>query len=44
VRAVPRALDALEQALALDAPICVTGSILLIGAVRDVLRRRAILR
>jgi dihydrofolate synthase/folylpolyglutamate synthase len=44
VRAVPGPIEAVEQALSLGPPLCVTGSILLIGAVRDALRARAILR
>jgi dihydrofolate synthase/folylpolyglutamate synthase len=44
VRAEPRPVVALEQALALGGPVCVTGSILLVGAVRGALEHRAILR
>jgi dihydrofolate synthase / folylpolyglutamate synthase len=44
VRAEPDPTAAVEQALSLTSSVCVTGSIFLIGAVRDRLRRRAILR
>lgn len=44
VRAEPDALCAVEQALTRGDTVCVAGSIFLAGAVRDGLRRRAILR
>jgi dihydrofolate synthase/folylpolyglutamate synthase len=44
VRVEPDPAAAVEQALANARSVCVTGSIFLIGAVRDRLRRRAILR
>ena len=44
VRAEPRPPDAVEQALSSGGTVCVAGSIFVIGAVRDGLRRRAILR
>lgn len=44
VRAEPNPAVAVEQALSTARTVCVTGSIFLIGAVRDPLRRRAILR
>ncbi|MET0214564.1 MAG: folylpolyglutamate synthase/dihydrofolate synthase family protein [Vicinamibacterales bacterium] len=44
VRAEPDPALAVEHALATSRSVCVTGSIFLIGAVRDRLRRRAILR
>lgn len=44
VRAEPDAIAAVEQALTPGQTVCVTGSIYLVGAVRDRLRRRAILR
>ena len=44
VRVEPDPTTAVEQALASARSVCVTGSIFLIGAVRDRLRRRAILR
>lgn len=44
VRAEPDAVTAVEQALAAGRTVCVAGSIYLVGAVRDRLRRRAILR
>ncbi|MGH9256079.1 MAG: bifunctional folylpolyglutamate synthase/dihydrofolate synthase [Vicinamibacterales bacterium] len=44
VRAEPDPATAVEQALSTTRSVCVTGSIFLIGAVRDRLRRRAILR
>lgn len=44
VRAEPDPVTAVEDALAAGHTVCVTGSIYLVGAVRDRLRRRAILR
>ena len=44
VRAEPDPASAVEQALSMARTVCVTGSIFLIGEVRDRLRRRAILR
>ncbi|MBI4886599.1 MAG: bifunctional folylpolyglutamate synthase/dihydrofolate synthase [Acidobacteria bacterium] len=44
VRAEPDPAAAVELALSIASSVCVTGSIFLIGAVRDRLRRRAILR
>ena len=44
VRVEPDPAAAVEQALSLTRSVCVTGSIFLIGEVRDRLRRRAILR
>jgi len=44
VRAEPDPITAVEDALAAGHTVCVTGSIYLVGAVRDRLRRRAILR
>jgi dihydrofolate synthase/folylpolyglutamate synthase len=44
VQVEPDPATAVEQALATARSVCVTGSIFLIGAVRDPLRRRAILR
>lgn len=44
VRAEPDPITAVEDALAAGPTVCVTGSIYLVGAVRDRLRRRAILR
>jgi dihydrofolate synthase/folylpolyglutamate synthase len=44
VRAEPDPVTAVEDALAAGQTVCVTGSIYLVGAVRDRLRRRAILR
>jgi dihydrofolate synthase / folylpolyglutamate synthase len=44
VRVEPDPATAVEHALATGRSVCVTGSIFLIGAVRDRLRRRAILR
>lgn len=44
VRAEPDPVTAVEDALADGHTVCVTGSIYLVGAVRDRLRRRAILR
>jgi dihydrofolate synthase/folylpolyglutamate synthase len=44
VRAEPDPATAVEEALATSRSVCVTGSVFLIGAVRDRLRRRAILR
>jgi len=44
VRAEPDPATAVELALSMTPSVCVTGSIFLIGAVRDRLRRRAILR
>jgi dihydrofolate synthase/folylpolyglutamate synthase len=44
VRAEPDPVAAVEQAFSTARTVCVTGSIFLIGAVRDPLRRRAILR
>lgn len=44
VRAEPDPVTALDDALASGHTVCVTGSIYLVGAVRDRLRRRAILR
>ena len=44
VRAQPDPATAVEEALATSSSVCVTGSVFLIGAVRDRLRRRAILR
>jgi len=44
VRAEPDPITAVEDALIVGRPVCVTGSIYLVGAVRDRLRRRAILR
>jgi dihydrofolate synthase/folylpolyglutamate synthase len=44
VRAEPDPIAAVENALAASRTVCVTGSIYLVGAVRDRLRRRAILR
>jgi dihydrofolate synthase/folylpolyglutamate synthase len=44
VRAEPDPVTAVEQALSSARTVCVAGSIFLVGAVRDRLRRRAILR
>jgi len=44
VRVVPDPLTAVEEALSTGTTVCVTGSIFVVGAVRDRLRRRAILR
>jgi len=44
VRAEPDPSGAVEQALSSSGTVCVAGSIFVIGAVRDGLRRRAILR
>jgi dihydrofolate synthase/folylpolyglutamate synthase len=44
VRVEPDPAAAVEEALSVSHSVCVTGSIYLIGAVRDRLRRRAILR
>src|SRR5688572_12991611 len=44
VRIEPNPSSAVEQALASSATVCVAGSIFVVGAVRDALRRRAILR
>ena len=44
VRVEPDPSSAVEQALASSATVCVAGSIFVVGAVRDALRRRAILR
>ena len=44
VRTEPDPAAAVEQALAASPTVCVAGSIFLVGAVRDTLRRRAILR
>jgi hypothetical protein len=44
VRVEPDPAAAVEHALSVTRSVCVTGSIFLIGAVRDRLRRRAILR
>jgi dihydrofolate synthase/folylpolyglutamate synthase len=44
IRAEPDAVTAVEQALTAGRTVCVAGSIYLVGAVRDRLRRRAILR
>jgi len=44
VRAVPDPTDAVDQALSAGGTVCVAGSIFVVGAVRDGLRRRAILR
>jgi dihydrofolate synthase/folylpolyglutamate synthase len=44
VRAEPDPASAIEQALSMASTVCVTGSIFLIGEVRDRLKRRAILR
>jgi dihydrofolate synthase/folylpolyglutamate synthase len=44
VRTDPDPAAAVEQALATSRTVCVAGSIFLVGAVRDALRRRAILR
>lgn len=44
VRPEPDPVTAVEEALSAGNTVCVTGSIFLIGAVRDRLRRRAILR
>ena len=44
VRAEPDPVAAVEQAIAMGNTVCVAGSVFLIGAVRDALRRRAILR
>lgn len=44
VRAEADPLAAVERALSMGDTVCVTGSIFLVGAVRDRLRRRAILR
>ncbi|MBI2188193.1 MAG: bifunctional folylpolyglutamate synthase/dihydrofolate synthase [Acidobacteria bacterium] len=44
VRVEPDPVTAVEEALATGRTVCVTGSIYLVGAVRDRLRRRAILR
>jgi dihydrofolate synthase/folylpolyglutamate synthase len=44
VRVEPDPAAAVEHALSVTRGVCVTGSIFLIGAVRDRLRRRAILR
>jgi len=44
VRAEPDPVAAVEEALSAGRTVCVAGSIYLVGAVRDRLRRRAILR
>jgi dihydrofolate synthase/folylpolyglutamate synthase len=44
VRVEPDPSSAVEQALATSSTVCVAGSIFVVGAVRDALRRRAILR
>ena len=44
VRVEPDPTAAVEQALAASPTVCVAGSIFVVGAVRDALRRRAILR
>jgi dihydrofolate synthase/folylpolyglutamate synthase len=44
VRVEPDPSSAVEQALASSTTVCVAGSIFVVGAVRDALRRRAILR
>ena len=44
VRVEPDPTSAVEQALAASSTVCVAGSIFVVGAVRDALRRRAILR
>jgi dihydrofolate synthase/folylpolyglutamate synthase len=44
VRVEPDPASAVEQALAANSTVCVAGSIFVVGAVRDALRRRAILR
>jgi dihydrofolate synthase/folylpolyglutamate synthase len=44
VRVEPDPTSAVEQALAANSTVCVAGSIFVVGAVRDALRRRAILR
>jgi dihydrofolate synthase/folylpolyglutamate synthase len=44
VRIDPDPSSAVEQALAASSTVCVAGSIFVVGAVRDALRRRAILR
>lgn len=44
VRAEPDPVAAVEDAIAAGRTVCVSGSIYLVGAVRDRLRRRAILR
>ncbi|MBI3049499.1 MAG: bifunctional folylpolyglutamate synthase/dihydrofolate synthase [Acidobacteria bacterium] len=44
VRVEPDPVTAVEDAMAAGQTVCVTGSIYLVGAVRDRLRRRAILR
>jgi dihydrofolate synthase/folylpolyglutamate synthase len=44
VRVEPDPTTAVEQALAASSTVCIAGSIFVVGAVRDALRRRAILR
>jgi dihydrofolate synthase/folylpolyglutamate synthase len=44
VRIDPDPSSAVEQALATNATVCVAGSVFVVGAVRNALRRRAILR
>jgi dihydrofolate synthase/folylpolyglutamate synthase len=44
VRVEPDPTSAVEQALSASSTVCVAGSIFVVGAVRDALRRRAILR
>ena len=44
VRAEPSPLHAIEDAFASRDTVCVAGSLLVVGAVRDALRQRAILR
>ena len=44
VRVEPDPASAVEHALASSTTVCVAGSIFVVGAVRDALRRRAILR
>jgi len=44
VRIEPDPIAAVEDAMAGGRTVCVSGSIYLVGAVRDRLRRRAILR
>ena len=44
VRAEPNPIHAIEQAFSSSSLVCVSGSLLVVGEVRDGLRRRAILR
>ena len=44
IHAEPDPVIAVEEALARGSTVCVAGSIFLVGAVRDTLKRRAILR